>query len=43
MNKKEEIKIARAEKNQIDRVVENLIAQIETNRDHFWQIELAQI
>jgi hypothetical protein len=30
-------------KNQIDRVVENLIAQIGTNRDYVWQIELAQI
>ena len=30
-------------KNQIGRAVENLIAQIETNRDYVWQIELAQI
>jgi|GEM_PF-6823005 len=30
-------------KNQIDRGVENLIVQIENNRDHVWQIELAQI
>ena len=30
-------------KNQIDRVVENLIAQIENSRDYVWQTELAQI
>ena len=30
-------------KNQIDKVVENLIVQIENNRDYVWQIKLAQI
>ena len=30
-------------KNQIDKVVENLIAQIENNHDYVWQIELVQI
>jgi len=30
-------------KNQIDKVVENLIAQIENNLNHVWQIGIVQI